>query len=139
MVLWSGVFFLPHGEAKVLKEEFQTLREELKQELRKELREEVEKEFRENEQIRQKIRVLRQEIQEQLMIPCRKASDKQYPLEMRRLKLEGRDHLLEKGLRLFEDEMLKLMLKEEYSDKDVRMAMYFVARQKCENQFDSEE
>lgn len=132
--LWSGVFFLPQIEAQINKEEFQTLREEIRKELREELREEIEKELREEEKIRQKIQEIRQELREHLIIPCRNALEKRNPLEMRQHK-----DTLEKIFRELENITLKGLLEKHSEDKDMRMGLYYVARRKCEQQFNSEE
>ena len=120
VLLWSGVFFLPQGEAQINKEEFQTLREELKQELRKELREEIEKELQ-----------IRQELREHLIIPCRNL------LKPHLLPYMGEQ--AEKFFRELEDSTLKALLKKYPEDEDERLALYFVVRRKCEKAFDSEE
>ena len=125
--LWGGVFFLTQIEA-------QTLREELKEELRKELKEELRKELREELKKEEKIQEIRQEIREHFVIPCRKALEKRDPLAMRQHK-----DTFEKFFREFESIMAKGFSEKRFEDKDLRMGLYYAARRKCEQEFNSEE
>ena len=139
--LWSGIFFLPQTEAQIpLREQVkEELRKELREELKKELREEVEKELREEEEVRQKIKAVRQELREQVMTPCRNVFFKKIKPHLRthprRLEIEAE---AEKLMRELEDITLKELLKKYPQDEDERMAMYFLLRRKCEREFTSQ-
>ena len=118
ILLWSGLFFLPQGEA-------QTLRDEL----RDELREEIKKELREEEKIREEIQEIRQEIRKHVVIPCRRAFFKQNPSIM------SGDNVMKKLFKEMEDGVLKHV---KDAPEDIRLAHYFLVRRVCKKQFGSQ-
>lgn len=124
--LWSGIFFLPQGEAQI------PLREQIKEELRKELREELKKELREELQEEEKIQALRQEIHEHLITPCYDAFLKRNP-SLRYA--PNTNDVMKEMAKKFEDLVLKNVKNEE---KDLRMTMYFLGRKTCIKQFNSQ-
>ena len=125
ILLWNGAFFLTQTEA-------QTLREELKEELRKELREELKEELREEEEIRQKLKELRQEIHEEFTVPCRKSLFKKCRSYSKRYECENATRTF---FVKFEDALLSQLYDK---SEDERLALYFVVRRKCKQQFEEQ-
>lgn len=137
-LLWNGVFFLTQGEAQIpLREQVkEELRKELREELKKELREEVKEKLRKEEIFRQRIKGVRQELREQVIIPCRNHFFKIF--NRPGVFLPNRHEYEKKASKLFEeleDAWLKGLLENYSEDEDVRMGLYLTARRKCEKDF----